>query len=536
MASEIDNDGQQPARLQTPAERLGTYMADVTTPPVPPVQKVYMARLVKFPPLSPEELAEQRSRLTPRYLTWIICVAFVAVADWFFWEQPFGCTLGIFCLLLGGAAYFSLPDKNTVTLPAVMVFVSGTALLTQVSFWGVLLAILSLASMVAISRSGPLKSVREWLFVVCMFLRNGITPSISEICSVHSYKADKESLARHRRNMKNALLIIAFAAVFLTLFLIANPVLVNKASRLIDHIQRWMGDWIFAHIFFWGAVLIITWMCLRFCMRAFNDTNRLSVKLPSFSGSFATQCLVVFNLIFLLQTCTDIFYLWSGQELPDGLTYAQYAQRGAYPLAIAAILAGAFMVFAWSDDREKSRPTPLRIALATLWLAQNLFLMVCAAWRLYLYVSAYSMTQLRFLAGIGMILVAIGFIAIAVRIYLAKSANWLLTVNFSTITLAVIFCAFFNSCGWIAQFNVTHSREICNQGVNLDLSYMENLGPGAIPALMRFAQNTPDKKAAHRASSMIDHLNLVFQCDMENWRYRTLWRSQISKQMKTAVK
>jgi hypothetical protein len=419
---------------------------------------------------------------------------------------------------------------------ALLVFISAAALVVQLSTWGILLAAFSLISMVVISRTGPLCSVREWFCVVGDFLKQALPQSIADMCSSRIAFAKNDSTSNRPRSIKNALWLLWFTFIFLLLFFVANPVLEKNFTRLTDNIQKWMGDNIMLHMLFWLAIMLAGWMCMRFCIRAFTENNRLDVKLPTFSGSFTTQCLVAFNIVFLLQTVTDIFYLWSGAELPEGLTYAQYAQRGAYPLAIAAILAGVFMVFAWSDDREKYKPTVVRSILATIWLVQNIFLMVCAAWRLYLYVSAYSMTHLRFIAGLGMLLVAIGFITIAVRIYRAKTANWLLTVNSATITMAVIFCAFFNTSGWIAEFNVSHCSEVSSQGVYLDLDYMKELGPEALPAMLRYAKISRDKPTARTAMEIFNQKLTIFETDMQNWRYRTVQRAAILWSLKRDIK
>ena len=58
------------------------------------------------------------------------------------------------------------------------------------------------------------------------------------------------------------------------------------------------------------------------------------------------RSLVLFNLLFAVQTGMDIHYLWRGAALPDGMTYAAYAHRGAYPLIVTALLAAAFVIVA----------------------------------------------------------------------------------------------------------------------------------------------------------------------------------------------
>ena len=54
-----------------------------------------------------------------------------------------------------------------------------------------------------------------------------------------------------------------------------------------------------------------------------------------------TRGLLLFNLVFLVQNLLDVEYLWAGAALPEGVTYAGYAHRGAYPLIATALIAGS---------------------------------------------------------------------------------------------------------------------------------------------------------------------------------------------------
>ena len=45
-----------------------------------------------------------------------------------------------------------------------------------------------------------------------------------------------------------------------------------------------------------------------------------------------SRSLILFNALFALQTVLDLTYLWGGASLPDGMSHAEYAHRGAYPL------------------------------------------------------------------------------------------------------------------------------------------------------------------------------------------------------------
>ena len=63
----------------------------------------------------------------------------------------------------------------------------------------------------------------------------------------------------------------------------------------------------------------------------------------------------MFNALFAVQTVLDLAYLWGGVRLPDGMTYADYAHRGAYPLIATALLAAAFVLAAMRKDGRARR-------------------------------------------------------------------------------------------------------------------------------------------------------------------------------------
>ena len=76
-----------------------------------------------------------------------------------------------------------------------------------------------------------------------------------------------------------------------------------------------------------------------------------------FGRAAILRSLVVFNALFAVQTLLDVVYLWGGVRLPDGLSYADYAHRGAYPLIATALLVPALSnqlraVAGWLDKAE----------------------------------------------------------------------------------------------------------------------------------------------------------------------------------------
>ncbi|TIM39882.1 MAG: DUF4173 domain-containing protein, partial [Mesorhizobium sp.] len=154
---------------------------------------------------------------------------------------------------------------------------------------------------------------------------------------------------------------LTLGAVFLALFGAANPVVEYWLSlidllALLEFIQL-------PRLAFWLLVLAGVWAFLRPRLpRVLRRIPRVVLPVPVgrvtttkpvtaiediiFGKAAILRALVVFNILFAMQTALDATYLWGGIALPDGLTYAAYAHRGAYPLIVTALLAAGFVLAA----------------------------------------------------------------------------------------------------------------------------------------------------------------------------------------------
>jgi hypothetical protein len=146
--------------------------------------------------------------------------------------------------------------------------------------------------------------------------------------------------------------------VFVSLFASANPMIekwVNLInwSEVTSHVSA-------ARLLFWAVALSVTWpfiyvRCRDHKIAAGEPIPQATPGEPGetvdtlagfFGEASILRSLILFNLLFAVQTGLDAIYLWGGVALPDGLTYAAYAHRGAYPLILTALLAAAFVLAA----------------------------------------------------------------------------------------------------------------------------------------------------------------------------------------------
>ena len=473
-----------------------------------------------------------KASLAPSYCRRVGAAALlVALADFLFYGQPIGITVFLFAVVLAAAVVAmhpaALSDVRVWSKP-VALFAALLPLIENVSPLSVLVAVVALV-LFALSLAGRLRAgVARIAKQLCLFLL--AAPFRFARDFFRWRKAARELGQRRIRLAAIAVWVMPLTAglVFLALFGAANPIIEHWLSlidlyALIEKIE-------IARLVFWLIMLAGVWALLRPRLPRF--VSRIRRALPAaparpaktaaedilFGKAAILRALIVFNALFALQTGLDATYLWGGVALPDGMTYAAYAHRGAYPLIVTALLAAGFVLAALKPGSETSRD-PLIRPLVYLWVAQNIVLVVSAMLRLDLYVGIYALTYLRVAAFIWMGLVATGLALIIARIALAKSGEWLLSANLLTLSATLYACCFVNFAATIANFNVDHSLEMTGKGVPLDAWYVRSLGPDALPALGRYFERQkktfPDRAIGDGPDAMTE---FHYRTEQKNWR------------------
>jgi hypothetical protein len=244
--------------------------------------------------------------------------------------------------------------------------------------------------------------------------------------------------------------------------------------------------------------------------------------------SVVVRCLVAFNVVFAGQNALDAAYLFGGATLPDGMSYAEYAHRGAYPLVATALLAALFVLVTFRPGGVAERSTLAR-RLVYAWLAQNVLLTCSAAWRLDLYVDAYTLTRLRLAAAVWMVLVAAGLVWVVLRIAFRRDNAWLLDRNALTAVFVLYVCCFVNTNGLIADFNARRCAEVGGGGPPIDLRYLRSLGPEALPAVERLIPMLAAGEQREQTARSAEVLRGELAATMTDWRGWTFRRSRLAR-------
>src|SRR4051812_17245680 len=428
----------------------------------------------------------------PRRL--IVALAVTGFADWLFYDQRIGISLAVFLLVLGGLSLLSNPRHAGLRqwLFAAAVFLVGlSSVIEEFNVLSASLAVLAVAIAVSSLTNPLMDGLRERYCAVQDLVLTGPFRIFADIAQSPRWSLTLKSFTVW-------VVPLALGCVFLLLFSSANP-LIETWLNAID-LKAWLSRLSVARLLFWSVTLCVVWpfVYLKWIRKPSPEpwagTERAAADEPPselFGVAAILRSLLLFNLLFAVQSALDVVYLWGGVALPDGLTYAAYAHRGAYPLIVTALLAAGFVLAAMRPGGPAERRPTIRV-LVFFWVAQNVLLVVSSMLRLDLYVQIYSLTWWRVAAFIWMLLVAAGLILIVARIALDRSNHWLVQMNLATLALMGCISAFINFPYVIASYNVDHSKEVSGNGLALDVNYIVGLGPQAVPAIDRYLAALPN--------------------------------------------
>ncbi|MDR2849656.1 MAG: DUF4173 domain-containing protein, partial [Verrucomicrobiota bacterium] len=459
-------------------------------------------------------------------------LAMVALADWFFYGHSVGWTLGAYGIA-AGAGIVGLGGGQTRTRAAAWLGAAYLLLclraVVEPETPVVLLGVAALLMLTLTLRGGWSWRLTLWGTRGLWFTGELIISSALAVAGVLVLPFVPVYAAFHVKRARVWLVPLVLGVVFLALFALANPVISLALSSLWGRFVRVLrylpSVEAVTRLLLWLLTGALLWTFLRHRPRSAEEAP-LPPPLPESAGVAARlldtevvrNALIVFNVLFVLQSGLDAWYLWGGGTLPEGLTYAGYAHRGAYPLIATALLAAAFVLAAFREGASWKTLGATRW-LVFAWLAQNVLLVFSAGWRLKLYVAVFSLTRWRLAAGVWMALVACGLLWILVRIATRRSNAWLVRVNVITALVAVTAYTCWTPRMFIADFNVRHCLETGQPDAQpLDLNYLERLGLDALPALVRLEGQVRGGPREYPVRQAIQRLSRELESQTSDWR------------------
>lgn len=445
----------------------------------------------------------------------VMAAGLVAVADLLLFDHDLGANLGLLMLAALAVAASAHPETwRDRRAMAAFALAGGFALLLidRPGLIAWFMAALALGVAVLSPRADARSDVADWAL---RLLRAGLMSLPAPVLDARRAGARGGRPGALRRALVAAALPVGGGAVFLGLFVLANPVM--EAAWRLPPLSL-------PRLLFWAWMAILAWALLRprGARRRFTPVWRS--RGPGAASASVTISLVVFNALFALQNALDLAFLWSGAPLPEGVSFAQYAHRGAYLLIVTALLAGGFVLVFLRPGSAQSRAVRW---LVIAWVAQNLLLVASSALRTLDYVEAYGLTQLRISALIWMGLVGLGLVLICVRLVREKSASWLIGANAAALAAVLTAVAIADIGSVAASWNVRHAREATGdpRHPSLDVVHLRELGPAALVPLSELARRPLAAALAAEVQAAQREAQADLAARQAHWRTWT-WRGQ----------
>lgn len=470
-----------------------------------------------------------------------ITLVLAALADWSFYDRSIGISATAFAFALaGGSLLANLPAFRSkhALLAGILLLLGLIPAVEELNFISLVFVILALGVCTQLATDRSFATLIERILSLRDLYVFGPVRFFRDVPELFDRSAAAATIARW-------IVPVALGGIFVFLFVSANP-LIQKWIRLLAP-DNGSSHLSLSRSLFWIAALSVVWPFIHLQWQSKPKTSPIDMaalakalanpaeaatpepeaasRNAGFFGVDAIlRSLVLFNLLFAVQTTLDVIYLWANAALPPDVSYASYAYRGAYPLIVTALLAAGFVLAAMRPGGPAERSRVIR-PLVYVWVAQNVLLVVSSMLRLDLYVQIYLLTGWRIAAFIWMLLVALGLLLIVARIALNRSNDWLIHANLITLAATLYVCSLVNFAAIIADYNVRHSREANGKGVWIDMNYLFALGPQALPAIDRaIALRSFDPTLVSRRGCLVEQQTKQM-ASWRSWGFRS-WRLQ----------
>ncbi|MEP3276906.1 MAG: DUF4173 domain-containing protein [Stappiaceae bacterium] len=491
---------------------------------------------------NPSETTSSFHLTNTRQISFLITVSLVLLVDYLFYAHPLGINIPLFLVAMALSIVATQPEKVSAppllqgALVLIILLLPGVEATTPLS---IVLGTFGLLVFTLFARHAGSKDIFTMVAGAVKLLPLTLQSLVQELGAARAHSKTMDVRKRSAGFGRNWFLPIVLTLLFLALFIVANPIF----EGMIASIDIWK---IFAYfdgmrLLFWVLIGALSFGYLRVApaRQHKGETGApllLSKETKVSRSRFMNEAqivrsLLLFNLLFAIQTALDVTYLWGGMKLPDGMSYADYAHRGAYALIITALLAAAFVLYA-SGKSTADRASPFKQGLLLLWTVQNVALVLSSVMRLSLYVDIYALTYWRIAAFIWMMIVFAGLVLIGVRILLTKTNRWLISANLWVLITVLYVTSFINIPALIAQHNV--SVAISGKGAGLDTPYLISLGEEAIPAIDRLLERNAGGAMSDRSrwssaafASQRDTLVADFIEGQREWRLWNLRRMHL---------
>lgn len=301
-------------------------------------------------------------------------------------------------------------------------------------------------------------------------------------------------------------------AIVLALLSSADPVFQKGLGDLFSYLNEHVAEYIMKIIL--GAMAAIPLFGLLWALRAGKTVKGLKVKINPervkvVNSAVAGTVMALLGTVYLAFILIQFGYLYNAFQsvLPQAFTYAEYARRGFFELMGVSVINLGLLAASMLFSRREGKSMGLK-ALETALVTLTLLLLASAFAKMIMYMDAYGLTLLRVYVSWFMLLLAVFFIAMGVKLYVKEFA----LVRFCGAAFLSLFLAlnFADVDARIAQYNIDGYRSGKFKTVDVDMFY--DLSDSMVPYAAQLL-NDPNKAVADNARELLSDRARILKFD-----------------------
>ena len=252
---------------------------------------------------------------------------------------------------------------------------------------------------------------------------------------------------------------------------------------------------LFAHLFDWITVPAVVFRIVFLTIFAFFFAyamicvaiDKVAKEECTVKHQFEPIIAITFNsaltIVYLVFCAIQISFLFiGGMDLPNGMTYAQYARSGYFQLLFVCIINLILVLFCIKRFREHKILNYILLIISCC----TFIMIASSAYRMILYISAYRLTFLRVLVMWSLAVLTVLLVGIVITIF--KKEFQLFRYCTIVVTLSYLLLSFSHQDYWIAHYNVNGQNTS-----QYDRYYLVDLSADAAPVIMKLYQSDQEE-------------------------------------------
>lgn len=419
-----------------------------------------------------------------------------------FWNETMGLNTVIYAIFLTigiGLLYHHQKINRYAIITGVATLFATAMVVVNFSFPARLALIASSLLTVGFLNHQPLRSL---LFAISGAFSTLLKLPKVVLGAISFNENTQRELKLGLRYAKLFVIPILFLAIFLVIFKAANPVF----NEWTDQAFEWIGQ-SFGNLFEWLSPIRLLFLLLGAAIASwvfFSATNTKLIEreenksddiIRKRNKRTATTPfinpvslknenrvgLILMAMVSVMAAVVngiDIFYVWFNFEFDGAMNLSQFVHEGTYLLILSILLSMGIMLYFFRGSQNFYLKNTGIKWLATIWIIQNVVMVISVGIRNYHYIAYYGLAYKR----IGVIfflgLTLFGLFTLYFKIKNKKSTFFLLRTNSWATYAMVLILSMVNWDNLIASYNIEHWNT-----ERTDVDFLLSLSDKALPIL-----------------------------------------------------